>query len=221
MRPPATRDAVKRLSLPTLAVVGALAGLLCASASVAAEPELPPGRDREFGKGEDERAYGIQRAYQEAGREIGETHAEALRQPELREPIEEYRRVIQAEMIRLEPSKQEAIIRRHEVHEEMQELGKTENPTEEDKRRFQELGVEYSNLTETLDDLPKRVAKTPKVREASEKFRKEILAVMTKLNPKIPELMEQQREALSDYTELERELLMKHGGRSEAVTPAP
>lgn len=177
---------------------------------MAGEKPLPPGREHSFKGKEEERARKIQREFQDAGRELAETHAEALRKPELTGPLESLRSAMEAEMLRLAPDQKEAILRRYVVHREMTQLEKIEHPTVSQKERFKALLLDFTNLTEALGDLPDQAAQAPRVLEEREKFHKVLLAVMTKINPKVPELMQQQKKSIADYSELEQELLRKH-----------
>ncbi|MGH7821280.1 MAG: hypothetical protein ACREQ9_16065 [Candidatus Binatia bacterium] len=199
---------------PRLAVLA----LLLSFAPAAAEPDLPPGRDHEFRGDEEGRALTIQKEYQDAGRELAETHAEALRKPELQGPLQELSDALKAEMIRLAPEQKETIEKRYAVHAEMREIEKIEQPTEFDKERYQALLLDFTNTTEALDDLPKRAANTPGVLVQREKFRKVLVEVMTKMNPKVPDLMEQQQHSFADYQDLHDDLLKKHGAAPVPAT---
>src|SRR5207253_4506804 len=58
----------------------------------AADKPLPQGRDRRFEGKEAAHAERIQKDFQDAGRELAETHARALREKELQPPLERLRR---------------------------------------------------------------------------------------------------------------------------------
>lgn len=184
--------------------------LVLAATVAAADPPLPEGRERSFTKEEEERALTIQRQFQEAGLKVAETHAEALRRPELKDPLESLRKAMEKEMIRLAPEKKTEILRRYAAHREMQEIEKIESPTPLDKERYQALLLEFTNLSEALGELPQEAAKSPALVHERETFHQALLAVMTKIEPKVPELMKQQQKSAADYDEFSQELLRKH-----------
>src|SRR2546423_8245115 len=115
-------------------------------------------------------------------------------------------------MIGLEPEKKRQVLRRYAVHREMIETEKIDPPTAPDKERYQALLLEFTNLSEGLGDLPKRAAEEPDVKAERGKFHSALLAVMTRLDPKVPALMEQQQQSIAEYGDLESELLRKSGG---------
>lgn len=200
-----------------------LALLLAAAAPAAAkEPTpLPEGREHTFSKEEEGRALTIQRQFQEAGRELAETHAEALRKPELKAPLESLRKAMEEEMIRRAPEKKGQILRRYAAYREMQEIEKIQSPTPLDKERYQALQLEFTNLSEGLGELPDEAAKAPAVMKERERFHQKLLAVMTKIDPKTPELLKQQQKSAGDYSELTQDLLKKHLAPKPLVPAAP
>lgn len=208
---------VRRSTLLLLSL--AAAGLLTV-ASHAREP-VPAGRERQFHGDEAERATKIQKEFQDAGTELAETHAEAVRREELQKPLQELSDAMKAQMIRLAPEQKGEIERQYVVHREIVRLGKIEHPTEADKEQFSATVLEYNNLTEALGDLPKRAAAAPEMRPAREKFQKQLLAVMVRINPKVPVLMKQQRKSITDYNELTTELIRQHGGAPIQLVPTP
>lgn len=200
-----------------------LSTTLFASAPFVAAAEktpLPEGRDRSFTKQEEERALTIQHEFQDAGRALAETHAEALRRPELQAPLEALRKAMEEEMIRRAPDKKAQILRRYAVHREMQELEKIEHPTKQDKDRYQALLLEFTNLTETLGDLPDQAAKSPALTPAKEKFHRSLLEVMTKIDPKTPQRMQQQKKSVAEYDEFTEQLLKKATAPKPVAPPA-
>ncbi|MGH7820762.1 MAG: hypothetical protein ACREQ9_13415 [Candidatus Binatia bacterium] len=206
----------------------ALGAVWCLAAAKEPTP-LPEGRERSFTKQEEERALTIQRQFQDAGRALAETHAAALRKPELERPLESLRRAMETEMIRRAPEKKDQILRRYAVHREMRVLEKNEQPTALDKERYQALLLEFTNLSEGLGELPDEAAKAPALAKEREKFHKALVEVMTKIDPKTPEHMKQQQKSAADYTEFSQELMSKQtapkplapeGAAAAAATPA-
>ena len=188
---------------------------LVPGATAAADKPPPAGRDHRFDGKEGERAERIQKEFQDAGRELAETHARALREPELQPALERLRQSMEKAMIRLEPQKKDQILRRYAVHREMIGIEKIEAPSQLDKERYQSLLLDFTNLSEALGDLPKRAAEEADVKAERAKFHTALLGVMTRLDPKVPELMQQQKKSVAEYGDLESELLKKHG----AVAP--
>ncbi|MEA2625585.1 MAG: hypothetical protein QOD06_1630 [Candidatus Binatota bacterium] len=187
----------------------------------AAEPTPPPGRDYNFEGDEEGRALTVQRSFQEAGTALAETHAEALRRDKLQRPLEELRGAMEQAMIRIEPEKKGEILRRYEIHRQMKKLEKIEKPSALDKEQYQALLLDFTNLSESLGDLPERAAKEPDVLKEREKFHTKLLQVMTEINPRVPELMKQQKTSIAQYNELEKDLLKKHvGPKPPAAAPA-
>ena len=216
-------SATTRNILIILLIAAPLAG------AASADEPLPPGRDHQFEGREAERATRIQKEFQDAGRELAETHAEALRREELQAPLQKLSDAMKAEMIRIAPEQKNEIEHRYAVHREIVLMEKAvTQPTEQDRAKFSELVLQYNNLTESLDDLPKRAANAPALKEEREKFHKELLAVMTRINPKVPSLMEQQQKSISEYHEFSAELMSRHGAAAPAAqrddataTPTP
>jgi hypothetical protein len=202
---------MRRSVIRALFLAAALAG------RAAAEDPLPPGRDHHFEGDEEGRALSVQRSFQEAGTALAETHAEALRREKLQGPLEELRRAMEQAMIRLQPEKKGEILRRYEIHRQMNELEKIEQPTVLHKEQYQALLLDFTNLSESLDDLPDRAAKEPDVLKEREKFHERLLAVMTEINPRVPELMKQQKTSVAQYQELEKDLLKKRLGPKPPV----
>ena len=211
---------IRRRTLPR--ILGGLALVaFAATALPAEEPDLSPGRDYEFEGDEAERAMAIQKQFQDAGTELAETHAEAVKHEELQKPLQELSDAMKAEMLRLAPERKAEIERRYEVHRTISRLGRIEQPTDRDREEFEAAILEYSNLTEALDDLPKRAAKAPSMRRAREKFEAELLAVMTRINPRVPDLMKQQQTSVAEYNDLTIELMRRRGGVPVELAPTP
>jgi hypothetical protein len=193
--------------------------LVALAGGAAAEDPLPSGRDYNFEGDEEGRALTVQRSFQEAGTALAETHAEALRRDKLQGPLEELRHAMEQAMIRISPEKKGEILRRYEIHRQMQTLEKIAQPTAFDKEQYQALLLDFTNLTESLDDLPARAAKQPDVLKEREKFHEKLLEVMTEINPRVPELMKQQKTSIAQYNELEKDLLKKHLGPKPPAAP--
>ena len=214
-----TQATLGRVLLPVAALSAILAILAISAGTARAKDPEPSGRDYQFEGKEESRAIEIQKGFQDAGKELAETHAEALRRDKLQGPLEDLRKAMEKAMLRLEPEKKEQVLRRYEIDREMDQLEEIEKPTELDKEKYQALLLDFTNLTEGLGDLPKQAAKEPDVLEEREKFHKKLLAVMTEINPKVPDLMKQQQTSIGEYKELEQELLKKHMGPKVKLPP--
>jgi len=120
----------------------------------------------------------------------------------VKEKRENYETTLRAAMIKDEPKVESLLEKQDNLISELQKSDDLRKPAEQRSPEFQQRYQEFQKLSAELSPIAQRISERPEVAETYKEFETVLTSEMQKVEPAVPQLLQQRGELISQYRQL-------------------
>jgi len=126
----------------------------------------------------------------------------ALQVETVQEKRGNYDKTLRTAMVKEEPKVQSLLEKQDNLVSELKQSNELGKPAEQRSPEFQQRFQEYQKLSEVLSPIAQRTSEKPEVAETYKAFQTVLTSEMEKVEPAVPQLLEQRGELMNKYQQL-------------------
>ena len=120
----------------------------------------------------------------------------------VKEKRENYETTLRTAMIKDEPKVESLLEKQDNLISELQQSDDLRKPAEQRSPEFQQRYQEFQKLSAELSPIAQRISEKPEVAETYKEFQTVLTSEMQKVEPAVPQLLQQRGELISQYRQL-------------------
>jgi hypothetical protein len=126
----------------------------------------------------------------------------ALQAETVKEKRDNFDKTLRTAMVKDEPKVKSLLEKQDNLVSELKQSEELNKPAEQRSPEFQQRIQEYQKLSETLSPIAQRTTEKPEVAETYKTFQTALTSEMAKVEPAVPQLLEQRGELVNKYKQL-------------------
>ena len=126
----------------------------------------------------------------------------ALQAETVQEKRGNYDKTLRTAMVKEEPQVKSLLEKQDTLVNELKQSNELGKPAEQRSPEFQQRFQEYQKLSEVLSPIAQRTSEKPEVAETYKAFQTVLTSEMEKVEPAVPQLLEQRGELMNKYQQL-------------------
>jgi hypothetical protein len=197
---PRSRDLLRstlQVSVLSAAALG-LAGVSATAQTAAPSPQQPakPAPAAEVEK--------VKAQLTEVDTRIRAAQQKASQVETVKEKRETFEKTLRTAMVKEEPKVKSLLEKQDTLISELQKSEDLRKPADQRSPEFQQRFEEFQKLSAELSPIAQRMSEKPEVAETYKEFQTVLTSEMQKVEPAVPQLLQQRGELISQYRQLEQ-----------------
>ena len=144
----------------------------------------------------------IKTQFVEVDTRIRAAQQKAMQAETVKEKRDNFDRTLRTAMVKDEPKVKSLLEKQDNLVSELTKSEELNKPAEQRSPEFQQRFQEYQKLSEVLSPIAQRTSEKPEVAETYKAFQTVLSSEMEKVEPAVPQLLEQRGELLNKYQQL-------------------
>ena len=190
------------LQVSVLSVAALGLGEVVATAQTAAPSPSAPSPQQPVQPAAAAQAEKIKSQLTEVDTRIRAAQQKALQAEPVKEKRDNFEKTLRTAMVKDEPKVKSLLEKQDNLVSELKKSEELNKPAEQRSPEFQQRFQEYQKLSETLSPIAQRTTEKPEVAETYKTFQTALTSEMAKVEPAVPQLLEQRGELLNKYKQL-------------------
>jgi len=120
----------------------------------------------------------------------------------VKEKRDNYEKTLRTAMVKEEPKVKSLLEKQDNLVSELQQSADLRKPAEQRSPEFQQRYQEFQKLSAELSPIAQRTSEKPEVAETYKEFQTVLASEMQKVEPAVPQLLQQRGELISQYRQL-------------------
>jgi len=120
----------------------------------------------------------------------------------VKEKRDNYEKTLRTAMVKEEPKVKSLLEKQDNLISELQKSDDLRKPAEQRSPEFQQRYQEFQKLSAELSPIAQRMSEKPEVAETYKEFQTVLTSEMQKVEPSVPQLLQQRGELISQYRQL-------------------
>ena len=200
---PRSRERLRSILQVSVLSVAALGlGEVVATAQTAAPSPSAPSPQQPVQPAAAAQAEKIKSQLTEVDTRIRAVQQKALQAETVKEKRDNFDKTLRTAMVKDEPKVKSLLEKQDNLVSELKKSEELNKPAEQRSPEFQQRFQEYQKLSETLSPIAQRTTEKPEVAETYKTFQTALTSEMAKVEPAVPQLLEQRGELVNKYKQL-------------------
>ena len=144
----------------------------------------------------------IKTQFVEVDTRIRAAQQKAMQAETVKEKRDNFDKTLRTAMVKEEPKVKSLLEKQDNLVSELTKSEELNKPAEQRSPEFQQRFQEYQKLSEVLSPIAQRTSEKPEVAETYKAFQTVLSSEMEKIEPAVPQLLEQRGELLNKYQQL-------------------
>ena len=128
----------------------------------------------------------------------------ALQVEAVKEKRDNYQKTLRTAMVQEEPKVKSMLEKQDHLVSELQQSDELRKPAEQRSPEFQQRFQEFQKLSAELSPIAQKTSEKPEVAETYKEFQTVLTNEMQKVEPAVPQLLQQRGELISQYRQLKQ-----------------
>jgi chromosome segregation ATPase len=120
----------------------------------------------------------------------------------VKEKRDNYEKTLRTAMVKDEPKVKTLLEKQDSLVTELQQSPDLRKPAEQRSAEFQQLFEEFQKLSAELSPIAQKMSEKPEVAETYKEFQTVLTSEMQKVEPEVPQLLQQRGQLISQYQQL-------------------
>ena len=179
-----------------------LASFALAGVGATAQPAIPSPEQPVQSAAATQEVEKIKKQLVEVDTRIRAAEHKALQAEAVRKKRDNYDTTLRTAMVKEEPKVQSLLEKQDSLVSELTKSEELNKPAGQRSAEFQQRFQEFKKLSEVLSPIAQRTSEKPEVAETHKAFRTALTSEMEKIEPAVPQLIEQRGELINKYKQL-------------------